>query len=276
MAWLNLLRPLIPLLLLLGVLVLAARVFEWINLYRPARRLERDPSAAGLAFEEIFFMTEDLVRLHGWWIPHADAQGTVVYCHGNAGNIGDRLAVATGLHALGVNVLLFDYRGYGLSRGLATEQGTYRDACAAFEVARAKHGDAEQPPIVAMGASLGGVIAVELAQRRPVRGLIVEGGFSSATEVGEHLFPRLPVRWLSRFRYNAQACVPKLTMPKLFVHSRDDRIIPFALGERLFQRAAHPKMFVPTRGEHGEAGWEDNPGYAAALRSFVGQALGSQ
>jgi fermentation-respiration switch protein FrsA (DUF1100 family) len=276
MAWTILLKPLFLLLFALAAALIAAWVFEWINLYRPARRVEGDPSAAGLEFEEVFFMTEDLVRLHGWWIPHPAARGTVVYCHGNAGNISGRLSVARGLHERGVNVLLFDYRGYGLSRGLATEEGTYRDACAAFEVARARHNDAEQPPIVALGASLGGAIAVELARRRPVRGLIVEGGFSSATDVGEHLFPQLPVRWFTRFRYDAAARVPHLAMPKLFVHSREDRMIPFPLGERLFQRAAHPKMFVPTRGEHGEAGWEDNPGYASALTAFLGQVLGPQ
>jgi uncharacterized protein len=173
-------------------------------------------------------------------------------------------------------VLLFDYRGYGLSRGRATEEGTYRDACAAFEVARARHGDADQPPIVAMGASLGGTVAVELARRRPVRGLVIEGSFTSATEVGERLFPHLPVRWISRFRYAADTRVARLTMPKLFVHSREDEVIPFDLGERLFQVAAHPKMFVPLRGPHGEATWEDNPPYAAALRAFLSQTLRAQ
>ena len=273
MAFIALLRALLPLLALAGLLVLAARVFEWINLYRPQRRLEHDPAEAGLAFEEVYFMTEDAVRLHGWWIPHPAARGTVIYCHGNAGNIGTRLSVITGLHALEVNVFIFDYRGYGTSRGLATEQGTYRDAHAAYEVVRARHGDAEQPPVIIYGASLGGAIAADLAVCRPARGLILEGAFTHATDVGEHRFPGLPVRWFNRFRYDTEARVAQLRLPKLLAHIRDDRVIPYALGERLFQSAAHPKTFVPLRGEHGEAGWEENPTYAAALRAFVQQVL---
>jgi uncharacterized protein len=267
---------LLPLLLLPVAVMVAARVFEWMHLYKPVRKLEGDPSEAGLEFEDVSFMTEDLVKLHGWWIPHAAARGTIVYCHGNAGNIGGRVSVAAGLHALRVNVLLFDYRGYGQSRGVPTEKGTYRDACAAFEVARARHDDADRPPVIALGASLGGAVAAELACRKPVRGLVIEGTFDSATAVGEWLYPQLPVRWLCRFRYDAAARVATLAVPKLFAHSRDDEVIPFEMGERLFQRASHPKSFVPLRGEHGEAGWEDNPAYAAALRAFVDQVLRPQ
>ena len=268
-----LVRLLLSLLLLIGLLAVAARAFEWWNLYRPRRRLEQDPAAAGLAFEEVNFMTEDAVRLHGWWIPHPAARGTILYCHGNAGNIGTRLSVATGLHALGVNVFLFDYRGYGESRGFPTEAGTYRDARAAYEVVRARHGDAEEPPVVIVGASLGGAIAADLATCRPARGLVLEGAFPNATAVGELLYPALPVRWFNFFRYDTAARVARLTLPKLLVHSRDDELIPYALGEQLFQAAAHPKLFVPLRGAHGEAGWEANPAYAAALRAFVHQAL---
>lgn len=273
MAAVALLRLLIPLLLLAGLLALAARAFEWWNLYRPRRRLEHEPAEVGLAFEEVYFMTEDGVRLHGWWLPHPAARGTVLYCHGNAGNIGTRLSVATGLHALGVNVFLFDYRGYGESRGFPTEAGTYRDARAAYEVVRARHGDAEEPPVVIVGASLGGAIAADLATRRPARGLVLEGAFPNATDVGEHLYPALPVRWFNFFRYDTAARVARLALPKLLVHSRDDEMIPYPLGERLFQAAAHPKLFVPLHGPHGEAGWGANPAYAAALRAFVHQAL---
>lgn len=260
-----------------GVLVAAAaRTFVWISLFRPQRRVEADPAAAGLAFEEVFFFAEDGVRLHGWWIPHPAARGSIVYCHGNAGNIGTRIDVASGLHALGVNVFLFDYRGYGRSRGWAGEQGTYRDACAAYEVVRARHGDAECPPVLAFGASLGGAIAVELARRRPVLGVVLEGAFTSTVDVGRAWYPALPARWIVAHRYETEAGLRSLSVPVLIAHSRDDAVIPYAMGERLLRAAPEPRTFVTLQGEHGEAGWRENPDYARALRAFLDRTLAAQ
>ncbi len=259
-----------------GLLWLGVRAFEWINLYRPVRTVETDPAAAGLEFEEVLFMTEDLVRLHGWWIPHPQARGSVVYCHGNAGNIGGRVGLAADLYALGLNVLLFDYRGYGRSRGFPTERGTYRDACAAYEVVRARHDDADQPPVLIIGASLGGAVAADLATRKPARGLVIEGSFDSATEVGQAMYPALPVRALLPHRYEAATRLARLRMPKLIVHSRDDEVIPYPRGQALFRSAAEPKRFLETCGPHGEAGWQQHPGYAQALRAFVDQLFPPQ
>jgi fermentation-respiration switch protein FrsA (DUF1100 family) len=251
----------------------AARIFAWRSIYRPNPHLDGDPGTAGLAFEEILFATEDGARLHGWWIPHPAARGSVVYCHGNAGNVSSRLDVAAGLHALGVNVFLFDYRGYGRSSGIATEVRTYRDACAAFEVVRARHDDADNPPVVAFGASLGGAIAIELARRKPLRGLVIEGTFSSITDIGVLRYPWLPVRLMNAFPYAAADRIAGVHIPKLLAHSRDDAVVPYPLGQFLYQRAAEPKAFVELRGDHGEAGWLANPAYATALKSFLERCL---
>lgn len=266
-------RLLVGILFWCGVLWLLARWFEWKNVYAPSKEIEATPDAAGLEFEDIEFVAEDGVRLHGWWIPHPEARGVILYCHGNGSNIGNRVDLCRDLRALGVNLFIFDYRGYGRSRGWSTEQGTYRDARAAYEVIRAKYDDAENPPVLVYGSSLGACIAAQLAVDKPVVGAVFEAGFSSVVEVGKHLFPHLPVSLISRFRYEADRCVAQIRVPKLFASSRDDQLIPFELGQKLYDAAAEPKTFFELRGPHGESGWNETPAFWPALAAFVDRVL---
>lgn len=266
-------RLLVGILFWCGVLWLLARWFEWKNVYAPSKEIEATPDAAGLEFEDIEFVAEDGVRLHGWWIPHPEARGVILYCHGNGSNIGSRVDLCRDLRALGVNIFIFDYRGYGRSRGWSTEQGTYRDARAAYEVIRAKYDDAENPPVLVYGSSLGACIAAQLAVDKPVVGAVFEAGFSSVVEVGKHLFPHLPVSLISRFRYEADRRVAQIRVPKLFASSRDDQLIPFELGQKLYDAAAEPKTFFELRGPHGESGWNETPAFWPALAAFVDRVL---
>ena len=261
-------------LIALGVVWFFVRYFEWKNLYYPAGFLESSPSAVGLPFENITFVTEDGRTLHGWWIPHETARGTIIHCHGNAGNIGDRVWIAADLNRLGVNVFLFDYRGYGLSRGLPTEKGTYLDARAAYEVVRAKYGDAENPPVIVHGQSLGGAVAIQLALDKPVRGLIVESSFSSVPDMARILYPGLPFWRVCSFRYDSLKKIPLIRIPKLFSHSCGDDLVPFDLGKKLFEQAAPPKQFVQLTGGHNEAGWPTSPAYWQAIEQFVTSVFG--
>lgn len=248
--------------------------FEQRAVYAPSRELDRTPKDAGLEFEEVFFFTEDAVRLHGWWIPHKQPRGTIIYCHGNGANIANRVDLCADLNRLGVNVFIFDYRGYGNSKGVPTEKGTYRDARAAFEVVRARYDDAEEPPVLAYGASLGGPIAAQLALDKPVKGLILEASFPSAVELGRKIYPWLPVRWIARYRYDAAAKVSRIRVPKLFASSREDQLVPFEMGRELYDQAAEPKQFVEVRGPHQEASWNESPAYWPELEKFVTRALG--
>jgi fermentation-respiration switch protein FrsA (DUF1100 family) len=261
-------------LILSGAVWAYLRFFEWRNLYHPAHKIEVTPSEFGLQYEDVNFMSEDGRALHGWWIPHAQARGTVIHCQGNAGNIGDRAWMAADFHRLNVNVFLFDYRGYGESRGLPTEQGTYRDARAAYEVVRAKYQDQESPPVVLHGQSLGGAVAIQLALDKPVRGLIVESAFSSVIDMGQKLYPLLPIKWFCHFRYDSASKVSRLHIPKLFAHSRRDDLIPYDLGEKLYHNAAQPKEFVILEGSHNEAGWMLTPAYWRAIEQFLDRLLG--
>lgn len=265
--------------LLIAAVLLAAggygalRLFERHHLFRPRRAFGVTPDQAGLAYEPVDFVAADGTRLHGWWMPAPGARGTILYCHGNAGNISTRMEVYQGLLTLGVNVFAFDYRGYGKSRGIASEDGLYEDARAAFEVVRERYDDADLPPVILYGASLGGAVAAQLASERPVRGLIIEGGFTSAIDVGERWFPRLPVRALAHYRFDTRGKVMALGIPKLFAHSRQDEVVPFDIGQQLFEAAAGPKQFTELGGVHGEAGWQSSPAFYAALKVFIGKAV---
>ena len=251
------------------------RVFEWRQIFQPARRVVRTPDEVGLVYEEIRFVAEDSTFLRGWWVPAPAAVGTLMYLHGSGGNMGDRVEVLRDLHRLGLNLFTFDYRGYGDSRGIPTERGVYRDARAAFEVVRSKHHDAEDPPVVAYGRSLGGAVAIQLAQDKPLRGLVVEGSFLSIVAMAEHRHPGLPVRRFGSMRFDSGAKVGRLSVPKLIAHSRDDEVIPFDQSRRLYDACAEPRQFVELRGPHDDVGWVGNPGYWDGFGRFIASALGN-
>ena len=259
----NLLTVILVPVLLFGLF----RLFEWKSLYYPTRSLDVTPSDVDLAFEEVNFVAEDGVRLHGWWIPGESGKGTILFCHGNGGNISHRVGWARELHETGWNLFLFDYRGYGKSRGFPTEKGTYRDARAAYEVIRARYDDIEQPPVVVLGRSLGGAVAVQLALDKPVLGLVLENTFPSVPEMARELYPFLP-RPLIKFRYDAASKIDDLALPKLIAHSPHDEIVPYDMGRKLFDVAADPKAFAELKGGHNDTAWL-TPGYPERFQGFL-------
>jgi hypothetical protein len=269
-------QKVLPWIILLLAAWLFLRWFEWKNLYYPAREIRITPEDLRLAYEEIEFLTEDGHTLHGWWFPCKHARGTILVCHGNAGNIGDRVWMAGDLLRLGVNVFLFDYRGYGRSRGIATEKGLYRDARAAYEVVRARYNDMDDPPVIVYGRSLGAAVAVQLAADKPVRGLIAESTFTSVVDMAGHLYPVLPVGLLCHDRYDSIRKVDRLKMPKIFAHSRGDTLIPYAMGRALYEKAAPPKRFYELTGDHNDSGWMQSSGYWRGLEQFVHEVFGAQ
>ncbi|MFH0953430.1 MAG: alpha/beta hydrolase [Verrucomicrobiota bacterium] len=250
------------------------RWFEWRNLYYPSRTVETTPSTLGLDYEDVTFISEDGRVLRGWWIPHKQARGTVLHCSGNAGNIGDRVGLAADLHRLAVNVFLFDYRGYGESRGVPTERGTYADARAAYEVVRARYRDADDPPVILHGQSLGGGVAIQLALDKPVRALVIESAFPSTVDMALHVYPWLPVRAMCHFKYDSLSKVGSVRIPKVFAHSRDDEMIPYELGRKLYEAAAEPKQFCELEGLHNDTGWSTNPEYWKAVEQLVRRVFG--
>ena len=222
-------------------------------------------------------VTEDGIALHGWWVPAGgpdDARATVLFFHGNAGNISHRIERLLQFHGLGLNTLIIDYRGYGRSQGAPSEAGTYRDADAAWRHVVEERG-VSPDRLVFFGHSLGGAVAVQLASQRPGAGLVVEASFLSVPDVGAYHYPWLPVRWLSRFRYDSQAVLPRVGCPVLVSHSREDDIIPFEHGRRLFEAAAEPKWLMEIVGDHDRGFLLTGQSYLRQLDRFLDRILGA-
>jgi uncharacterized protein len=230
------------------------------------------PADQGLAYDDLRLVASDGVAIHAWRVRGPQpARAVVLVSHGNAGNIEHRIPLARAFLAMGCDVLLYDYRGYGGSGGSPSEEGTYRDAEAAWTWARA----AGFPPerIVAFGESLGGAVAIELARRQPVAAVIVEDTFTSLQEMGSRVYPWLPIRLILRIRYDSIAKIGALRVPVMVIHSPGDDLVPFALGQRLYAAAAGPKRLLETAGAHNASGFATRPAWCAEVRAFLDSAL---
>lgn len=234
----------------------------------PGRALIATPAQIGLRYEDVSFPAEDGVGLHGWFVPATDSKTTLLFFHGNAGNISHRLESIAIFNALGLDVFIFDYRGYGQSQGDISEEGTYRDAAAAWRyLAETRAIDAEN--IVVFGRSLGSSIAAWLASQRRPAGLIVESGFSSVPSMAQRLYPFLPVKWLASFSYDTASYVSSLSCPLLVVHSKNDEIIPFAEGQAVFDAAPADKRFLEISGGHNDGFYVSGDTYLDGIKDFV-------
>jgi fermentation-respiration switch protein FrsA (DUF1100 family) len=256
----------------LGILLLLTALQARLVFF-PTRDLRATPADAGLVWEELRLRTEDGLGIHAWWVPAEGARGTILFCHGNAGNVGDRIGSILLFHRLGWNVLIFDYRGYGRSEGSPSEAGLYRDATAAWAHLTAERGVAPED-IVLFGRSLGGAVAAELAERHAPAGIILESAFTSVPELAAEFYPWLPVRLLVRFRFDTLARVPRIRAPLLVVHSRGDDIIPFRHGERLYRAAGEPKTLLEISGTHNEGFVASGERYERGLARFLEEVAG--
>jgi fermentation-respiration switch protein FrsA (DUF1100 family) len=260
----------VAVILLLGILSgCMFRRFEHSQVYHPYRQLEASPAGLGRACEDVRFKTDDGVTLHGWFFP-ADrnsprAEFAFLICHGNAGNISHRLELCEALLETGASVFVFDYRGYGLSEGRPGEEGTYLDAQAAHAWLRQKRFRGEQ--IIAFGESLGGGVVSELALRETLGGIVLQSTFTSIPDAGKELFPWLPVRWLSSIKYDTRAKLPRVTVPVLVMHSREDELIRFHHAEKNFAAANEPRIFCELRGSHNNGAWEQK-GFREAIEKL--------
>jgi fermentation-respiration switch protein FrsA (DUF1100 family) len=243
-------------------------------IFHPDHVTDRDPSHIGLRFEDVFFTTQDDIRLHGWFIPHQGAGATLVWFHGNAGNISDRLLNIKLLHdRIKINIFIFDYRGYGRSEGTISEKGTYFDGEAAIKYLLGRD-DAAARRLILFGRSLGAAVAAEMATRFNTLGLILESPFVSIREMARAIFPSLPIAWLLRTRYDTIEKVRLVKTPILVLHGDRDATVPFAQGKKVFEVASEPKRFHRIVGaSHNDTFVVGGEEYYGALREFIESAL---
>ena len=215
-------------------------------LFLPTPGVDVTPERLGIAAEEVFLTTEDRVRIHAFTVSAPGATRAILYLHGNAGNASHRLPIGALLAGLGAHVLLLDYRGYGRSEGRPDEAGVYADARAGLRHLVERRGLPERR-VVLFGSSLGGAVAVDLAQDRSLAGVVLESTWSSLADAAANAFGPL-ARAFTRGRFDSMRKIGRLRSPLLFFHGDRDDIVPVALGRRLFDAAPEPKAFETLRG----------------------------
>jgi uncharacterized protein len=262
-------------------------------LYNPRLGLDIKSRNKTIEHEEITYQTTDGITIFAWYVPFitketqaADnsktpdelkesipsevpgkSRGVILFCHGNAGNVSQRIDSLEIFRELGFSTFIFDYRGYGKSEGKPTEKGTYRDAEGAWNyLVREKKVKPEE--IIVFGRSLGGGIASYLAKKYQPRALIIESSFTSIPDMAKAMFPILPSRLLLRFKYNTRERLRDIHCPVLIIHSPDDRTIPFVCGEVLYRIANPPKKFLHIKGEHLYGFIKSKKKYIKGLREF--------
>jgi uncharacterized protein len=264
-------RGLLKTILALGFIYMLLRWFEHHQVYHPNREMHASGSALGRPWEDVFFKSGDGVELNGWFFPadpHSPwARLVFLVCHGNAGNIGDRMDLYAALLETGAGVFAFDFRGYGRSAGRPGEEGTYRDAQAAYRWLRERGFRAAD--ILAYGESLGGGVVSELCLREEPGGLILQSTYTSMPAIGAEVFPWLPVRWISTIRYDTRGKLPRIRVPVLVIHSRHDELIGFHHSQENFAAANEPKLFWEIEGEHNDP-LTDRPRFLEGMEKFLG------
>ncbi|MEW6210970.1 MAG: alpha/beta hydrolase [Acidobacteriota bacterium] len=275
----------IAVMLIIGLLI-TVMFFEDKFIYYPAKYPEGDWQIDDFAregeviplIEDCYFQTTDGVKLHGWFCsPQRKAGGamervqtamTLLWFHGNAGNLSHRYDMLRALIKLPAQIFIIDYRGYGRSEGSPSEEGLYADARAAWDYLTAERGIAPEK-IIIFGKSLGGAAAIDLAAKVEAAGLIVQSSFTSAADMAAQIMPFIP-RALIKTRMDSINKIARVRCAKLFIHSPTDEVVPYELGLRLFETAPEPKQFYEVkRARHNDTWIAGGKDYFEALRTFV-------
>ena len=246
--------------------------FQHRLMYVPLSGQIDTPASLGLPYRQVSLTSTDGLRLSAWLVEAPASRGTVLYCHGNYGNISHQLDPIRVFHSLGFNILVFDYRGYGQSEGKPTEAGTYLDAESAWTYLVQEEG-VDPARLVLCGRSLGGPIAARLARQHPPGALLLESTFTSLPALASRRYPFFPVHRLARYTYDTLGQLSGIHCPVLVAHSRQDGLIPFAQGQELYAAANAPKEFLEISGGHGNGFVVSEPQYRAGLERFFATYL---
>lgn len=255
-------------LLFLGLFFGYVKFLERNSVFFPSREFIGTPEVLRLRYREYIFPSSDNVTLHAWFVPAQNSPVTFFLCHGNAGNISHRLDKIKTLNEIGANVFIFDYRGYGKSEGGSLcEKTVYEDAESAYRYLTGELGIDEKDVII-HGTSLGGAVAIELAQRVAARGLVVESSFTRARDMAKEMYPFIPPVLFPNM-FDSLGKIENVRMPKLFFHSRQDEVVSFTMGEKLYNAALGDKRLIEIGGGHDLGFLESQDTYKKALRDFI-------
>lgn len=224
-------------------------------IFFPMQQLEGTPRDFGLEYENVFFPAADGISLHGWFVPSSDPEEktTLLWFHGNAGNISHRLENLALLHRyLNISIFIFDYREFGLSGGHISKAGTYLDAKGSWNYLVAER-MVEPTDILLFGRSLGTALAVDLAVSEPCLGAVLEAAFTSSQDMLKRYFLGAIPPELSQSPYDSIAKIHLVRAPLLFIHGEYDEAIPVEMAQRLYERTQAPKSFyIVSRSGHND------------------------
>ncbi|MFH1701634.1 MAG: alpha/beta hydrolase [Candidatus Zixiibacteriota bacterium] len=250
------------------IILIFVYIIQHKMVYFPSHTISVTPRDANLEFEDLYLTTSDGVNINAWYVPAVASQATIIICHGNGGNISHRLETIELFNQLNLSVLIFDYRGYGRSEGKTTEDGTYKDAEAAWDyLIKTKNVPPEN--IIIFGRSLGGAVACWLAREKSPAVLIVESSFTSIPDIAAKLYPYLPIRLIARYKYDSKEYIKGIKSPVLFIHSPDDDLVAYDLGKKLFEVANEPREFLEISGSHNEGFLSSGNHYKNGIKNFL-------
>ncbi|MGQ9688427.1 MAG: alpha/beta hydrolase [Desulfobaccales bacterium] len=226
------------------------------------------PKDYGLEYEEVWFTTDDRVRLHGWWVPRPKAP-VWLWFHGNAGNISYRLEnIKLLVDEVGVQVFIFDYREYGKSEGRINREGTFKDAAAAYRYLTDTRG-IPGGEILLFGRSLGTALATDLAVRKPCRALILESPFTNSQDMAKLYAPFL-FDWRPKVPYDNLGKIGAVKVPVMIIHGAQDEVIPVDMARRVFAAAPEPKeLYIIPGAHHNDTYLVAGREYIERLRAFI-------
>ncbi|MEX1063593.1 MAG: alpha/beta hydrolase [Balneolaceae bacterium] len=249
------------------ILLLVLFLIQKRMIYFPVDEVAGDPSAYSLPWENAVIETEDGLKIQGWHIPHEQSDKILLFSHGNAGNMSHRLELLDLLHREGLSVFIYDYRGYGNSEGRPGEKGIYKDIRAAWNYLTEVKGYAEND-IILFGRSMGAAVSAYFAQHAAPAGLVIESGLTSVKAMASEIYPFIPA-FLVRQEFATVDYLENVSVPVLIMHSREDSIIGFSHGEKLFRAAREPKYFAELRGGHSNSYIISGDLYFDALKAFI-------
>jgi fermentation-respiration switch protein FrsA (DUF1100 family) len=271
----KILQIILPVFLVIIALAFLLIIVEKTIVYHPIKYPNGhwNPETYGLKVEDVYFNSADGVKLHAWFIPAKKPIATLLWYHGNAGNLSHRLENILELIPLNLNIFIFDYRGYGRSGGKPDEKGLYQDSQAAYDFLKIKK-QIDPKELIIFGRSLGGACAIKIALNNKAAGLIVESAFTSVNDMADKMFPFFPLKFLLRSHFNSLETIPLINVPKMFIHGTDDQLIPFSMGRKLFEVSKEPKIFYGVEGAgHNDTYIVGGQKYFESIRRFVLDAL---
>jgi hypothetical protein len=237
------------------------------SIFFPEKVLSLTPSSLNLSFEDIYIRIKENIKINAWFIPFNNAKYTILFLHGNAGNISTRLDTIQLLGETGVNVFIIDYQGYGQSQGKPSEEAMYIDAKATYDYL-VNNRNIKPKQIILYGESLGAAAAVNLASEVEIKAMILEGGFSRGRDMVKRLCPFLPAFLFSN-SFDSLSKIKKVKSPILFIHSPDDEMVPINLSKKLYNAALGLKDFAEITGSHNTAVFDSSKKFIDSITAFI-------